>query len=219
MFITIVLSLLIIAIILISMRARRSAELRAMLRFDHDLAPQLRISVVVTRARSVSHVASMLRSESTAYQVVVVDDFSAKANLLRQITQYFGLFKASYTPSGELPPMAISSLLRSHRLLFSKIVVVDSPASSLYTPYQVGAAVSSYNYNLQIRSSRRLRPTAIENLLFELSTRSEEAIEEISSAIGEKVRLLSREAALPSGTSPIHRARRKRVRILYRLLQ
>ncbi len=219
MLITIILLLIFIAIVILSIRVKRYSELRRSLHFDHDLTPQLRISVIVTRARSVSHIASMLRSESTAYQVIVVDDFSQKENLLRQLSQYFGLFKVSYTPTAELPPMATRSLLRSHRRLFSKVVVVDSPASHLYTAFEVGAAISSYNYNLQIYSSRVLRPTAIENLLLELSMRSEEAIEEITSAIGERVKLLYREAALPSDVEKINLKRRKRVRIIYRLLQ
>ncbi len=219
MFITIIIVLISIAFITISTRLHRNTKIRDSLYFDDNLAPQLRISVIITSARSVKHIASMLLSESTSYQVIVVSDFSQNQTLLRQITQYFGLFRTSYAPSGELPPDAVRGLLRSHRRLFSKVMVVDSPTSNIYTAFEVGAAVSTYNFNLQIRSPRSLRAKAIENLLIELSIHPEGEVEEIRSAIGERIKLVTRESALPSGLQRNPADHKKRIYITYRLLQ
>ncbi len=220
MLLIIIISLLAIAISLWVRHTLRHSQLRESLTFSDGDSQRLRISVVVTHPQSVNHVASFLNSESTSYQVIIISDFSRNEHLLHEIIAYFGLFRANYTSDNdELPRGAIRSLLRSHRRLFSKIVVVDSPSSGEYTPFEVGAVVSSYNYNLQIDSPKRLRPRAIENLLLELAIRPEGSIEKISSAIGERVRLLYREAALPEGINKIEVKASRHRKINYRLLK
>ncbi|MFI3281040.1 MAG: hypothetical protein R3Y44_03590 [Rikenellaceae bacterium] len=174
---------------------------------------------MIAGVRSVNYIAESLKSESSAYQVVIVADFQRHEQLLRSITHYFGLFKTQYSPSDELAQGAVRALFRSHRRLFSKVVVVDSPRSSRYTPFEVGAVVSSYNYNLQVDSKRALRPRAIENLLLELALRPEGSVEQITSMIGERFKLLCREAALPSGVEKIEVKRNRRVKIGYRVLK
>ncbi len=200
-------------------KAKIEAKLRESLHFNEGGSPRLRISVVVTRPQSVSYIASLLNSESTSYQVVVVADFSDKEQLLKEMVEYFGLFKTSYASNEELPQGAIRSLLRSYRRLFSRVVVVDSPHDGRYTPFEVGAVISSYNYNLQIDSSKGLRPRAIENLLLELATRPEGSVELITSAVGERVKLICREAALPKGVDKIEIKPSRHRKINYKLLQ
>ncbi|MFR9539306.1 MAG: hypothetical protein SNI49_04035 [Rikenellaceae bacterium] len=197
----------------------RYARLRETIHFDESTSPRLRISVVVGQGQSVNYIASLIKSESTAYQVIIVDDFSEKQSLLRDITQYFGLFKTSYTSSGELPQEATRTLLRSHKRLFSKVIVVDSAQSKDYTPFEVGAVISSYNYNLQIYSRRTLRVRAIENLLLELALRPEGSVEKITSMFGERIKLICREAALPEGVDKIKIDNRKSIKIKYRILK
>ncbi len=214
--------LIILLAIIFTMWSRtfmRYARLRESIHFDESTSPRLRISVVVGQGRSVNYIASLIKSESTAYQVIIVDDFSEKQSLLRDITQYFGLFKASYTSNGELPQEAIRTLLRSHKRLFSKVIVIDSAQSKDYTPFEVGAVISSYNYNLQIHSRRTLRVRAIENLLLELALRPEGSVERITSMLGERIKLICREAALPEGVDKIKVDRHKAIKIKYRILK
>ncbi len=197
----------------------RYARLREMIHFDDNASPRLRISVVSAQGRGVNYVASLLKSESTAYEVIIVDDFSQKESTLREIIQYFGLFKVSYSTCGELPTGAIHSMYRSHKRLFSKVVIVDTPHSKEYTPFEVGAVVSRYNYNLQLRSPRPLRSRAIEHLLLELACRPEGSVEQITSLLGERIKLICREAALPEGADKIVVNSHRKIKIGYWILK
>ncbi|MFR9523584.1 MAG: hypothetical protein SNH94_03325 [Rikenellaceae bacterium] len=218
MFIILPIALLVAIIYFWSAQIHR-AKLRSSLRFIDDNSPRLRISVVACKPQSVNYIASLLKSESTAYQVIIVADFEKQASLLRQAIEYFGLFKTSLAPNGEIEEGAIRNLLRSHRRLFAKLIVVDSPHSSSYTPFEVGAAISSYNYNLQIHSRRGLQPQAIENMLLELATRPEESVEQITSALGERFKLICREAALHKNAGKIEVKPNRRIKVNYRILK
>ncbi len=212
-------TLLVVIFILWTNYVMRQARLREVIHFDDTASPRLRISVVSQYGKGVNYIASLLRSESTAYEVIIVDDFSQKESTLREVIQYFGLFKASYSTSGELPQGAIRSLFRSHKRLFSKVVIVDSPHSKEYTPFEVGAVVSRYNYNLQLRSQRPLRSKAIEHLLLELAWREEGSVEQIESRLGERIKLICREAALPEGADKIVVDSRRKIKISYWILK
>ncbi len=219
MFIIAIFILLIVLFAILDRHISHRTKLRDTIDYNGEDSPRLRISVIVHRPRSINYIASLLKSESTSYQVVVVSDFSHDRTLLHDIVHYFGLFKVSYQPTNELPAHAIRSLYRSHRRVFSKIVVIDSPQSNLYTPFEVGAVVSSYNYNLQIRSSRTLRERAIENLTLELAIRPEGEIEQITSSRGERFKLICREAALPASANKIEVPAEKEIKIKYRILK
>ncbi len=219
MFLIALIILLIIIFIFWTRSIMRYSRLRETIHMDDNLSPRVRISVVSAQGRGVNYIASLLKSESSAYEVIIVDDFSLKESTLREIVQYFGLFKASYSTNGELAQGAIRSLYRSHKRLFSKVIIVDSPHSKEYTPFEVGAVVSSYNYNLQIRSRRTLRSRAIEYLILELALRDEGSVEKITSRIGEGIRLICREAALPDGADKIEIDSRREIKIGYRILK
>ncbi len=208
-----------IAIYRYSRHAAHRRALRESIHFIDDISPRLRISIVVSGTRGIGYITSLLRSPSTSYQVVIVADYAAEVNLLREITQHFGLFAANYTPSGEILPGAIRTLYRSHKQLYSRVIVVDSPASSHYTPFEVGAAVSDYNYNMQIASTRTLREEAIYDLLLELASHPEGSIEKITSRLGERFKLICREAALPEGDNKIKVRKGRRLKLSYRILQ
>lgn len=197
----------------------KRAKLRESLSYIDDISPRLQISVVVSGHKGVGYIASLLRSESTSYQVIVVADFAEQLTLLREITQYFGLFATTPSHNGEIQQGAIRTLYRSHKRLFTKLVVVDSPRSKLYTPYEVGASVSDYIYNLQIRSHRTLRPEAISNLLLEMATRPEGEIEKITSRRGERFKLIFRETALANSSHKIKCNKYRCIRIGYRILE
>ncbi|MFR9504245.1 MAG: hypothetical protein SNH73_07355 [Rikenellaceae bacterium] len=215
----IIIVLVAIAIYAISQIASSRKRLRNSLNYHDQGTSRLRICVVVSGIKEISYIASLLQSESTSYQVVVVADYASHPNLLHSTIQYFGLFPASYSSTGEIESEAIRALYRSHKRIFSRVVVVDSPYHRGYTPFEVGAAISEYNYNLQIYSSRTLRTRAINNLLLELSTQPEGNIEQITSAIGERFKLLYREAALPRGKYKIEINRSKQMKIYYRILK
>ncbi len=216
-------TLLIIAITAALYSASRYAshkqELRRSLKNIDDISPRLRISVVVSGAKGVGYITSLLRSTSTSYQVIVVGDFSANLPLLSELTHHFGLFAAHFSHCEQLPTGAVRTLYRSHKQLFSRVIIVDSPSSKLYTPFEVGAIVCDYNYCLLLRSSRTLHQMAIYDLLFELSTRPEGEIQKITSMIGERYSLLLREAALPREKGGITIAKKNRLRLSYPLLE
>ncbi len=219
MFLIIAILALSIVLINFSKRTLKRAELRRSLNLIDELSPRLKISVVACGPRSITYIASLLLSESSAYQVIIVDDFSRNQGELNKITRYFGLLKTNYTPTEETPEGSIRALYRSHKRLFAKVVVVDSPKSKSYTPFEVGAEVSSYNYNLQIRSKRGLQPQAIEELLLEIAIRPEGSIEKITSCIGERFTLIYREAALHNGEAKIEVKNNRHIKISYRVLK
>ncbi len=197
--ITLALLLLVLAYRL-RIRAVENRRFRNSLHFGAEIIPRLRISVVAPRSQSIGCVASLLKSESNAYQVVVVDDFSRHAKLLEAIISHFELIKVGYTPGGELPEDAVRGVYRSLRRLYSKLLIVDSPHDDLYTAEQVGAALSSFDYTLLLDSQRPLRPTAIDDLLLEIALRPQGQVDEIASRRGEKFRLVRREAAATLNT-------------------
>ncbi len=208
-----------VAIYSYSRYASHKREVRRSLKYIDDISPRLRISVVVSGIKGVGYISSLLRSPSTSYQVVVVGDFAANLALLREITQHFGLFAANFTYSDQLTAGAVRSLYRSHKRLYSRVIIVDSPSSKLYTPFEVGATVSDYNYCLLLHTSRTLLTEAIHDLLFELSSRPEGEVEKITSHRGERFALLLREAALPMGKEHITINKKRRIKIGYPLLQ
>lgn len=197
MLLIIAISLLIVAFYLYRRHQKDQVELRKSLHFDHDSSLRLRISVVATEIESVSYLASLLREESNAYQIIAVGDFSQREPLLRAINHYFGMFRVSFLPTGELPEDALRGVFRSHRRLYSKLIVVDSAISNRYSPLEVGTAVSNYDYILHLRSPNTLRAGAINNLLLELSLRHEGSVEMIVSKLGEGAKLIRREAIEP----------------------
>ncbi len=218
MYLIIAIILLIISFVVYHRRASRRLALRRSLRYDSGVSPHLRISVVVDGGKSIHYIASLLREESPAFEVVVVSDFERDEAVLLNLIKYFGLFPVSYSSNGELPAGAVKLLYRSYRRLYSRLMVVFSPVSSSYTPFEVGATVSSYDYNLQIQSPRTLRPTAIEDLLLELSLREEGSIDEVTSLLGERMRLITRERALPQSMGMSPKAKERRIRIGYKIL-
>lgn len=217
--------LLIVAIVAITIvlyqyfvTTRRRTQFRNSYIFDADVSPHLRISVVVSGMKERDKIAEMLQGESNSYEVIVVTDFGSAQDDLRKIVQHFKLFKASYLPSGELPDKAIRGVYRSHRRLYSKLLVVDSPASDHYSPFEVGAVVSSYDYNLQIRSQRTLRKTAIRDLLLELAMYPESSVVEIRSRIAEPIKLILREDGLPSVKKGNQHKGQHKIKIYYKVL-
>lgn len=208
-----------VAIYLYSQNELHKEKLRALIKNIDDLSPRLRISVVVRGVKGVGYISSLLRSESTSYQIVVVADYSKNIALLSEITHHFGLFAVSYTDSDKIQAGAIRTLYRSHRRLYSRVVLVDSPDSRNYTPFEVGAVASDFNYNLQLYSARTLRPEAIHYLLVELSMRHEGSVEKITSRIGERFKLVLREAALPQKGSPVRINKSHRATIKYKILE
>ncbi len=218
MLLIIAIALLVVAFYLYHRREVRLGERRRTLRYDTGASPRLKISVVVDGGKSLHYIASLLREESTAFEVIVVADFERDEDILRNLIKYFGLFAVSYTPYGELHQGAIRTLFRSYRRLYSRLVIVWSPTSSDYTPFEVGAAVSSYDYNLQIHSPRTLRPTAIEDLLLELSLRAEGSVDKITSLLGERIKLTTRDKALSKNSASGSNKKGKHIRIGYKIL-
>ncbi len=199
-------------------RTKRRAQLREMLRLNADISPRLRISVIVDGAHSVGYIASLMRSDSTSYQLIIVDDFSHQEPLLRAAAHYFGLFRATYDPPAGPLKDAFRGLYRSHRRLYSKLVIVDSAASNKYRPHQVGATISSYDYSLLLKAPSTLKATAIEDLLLEIAMRQDEEVEEIRTIIGQRVRLLRREAVIAPCATKEHGKRGRVIKIDYKIL-
>ncbi len=204
---------------LLGEQSHRDAVLRDELSEIDLTAPRYSISVVVTGGCSVRYVASLLRSEPATYEVIVVADYEANESLLRSLIRYFGLFKVSFAPNGELTTGAVRGLYRSHKKLFGRVVVVDSPSACGNTPFEVGAAVSVSIFNLQIYASRTLRRRAIAYLLLELSSRSGGDVEQITSRVGERFKFLIREAALPLCSHRVEVDKNRCVTINYRILK
>lgn len=202
----------------INERARQRKALRSTLKYEAAVAPRLRISVVVSGAQSVGYISSLLRSESVAYQVVVVDDFARRETLLHSAIKYFGLFKVGYTSSGELPRDAVRGLYRSHRRLYDRLLLVDSPRSDHYKESEVGVVLSSYQYTLMLHSPRVLLPSAIDDLLLEIALYPEGAVDEIQSQRGERFKLLKRECALLLAGAQRQVRSRQVVKINYKIL-
>ncbi|MFI3332263.1 MAG: hypothetical protein SNI51_03985 [Rikenellaceae bacterium] len=211
------LSLLIVVVIVWFHRDRM--RFLSSLHFESESAPRLRISVVVVDAMSVDYVASLLMLESTCYEVVLVADFASDVQSLYALSQRFGLIKVNYTPNGEVEDDAVRGLYRSFRRVYSRLVVVDSPRSERYAPYEVGAVVSKYDYLLYLSSRKTLRSNAIDNLLLELATRPEGSISSIGSRLFERFHFCLRESFLPQGAIKKYGRRGKKIKIDYRILK
>lgn len=189
------------------------------LHFESESAPRLRISVVVVGAKGVDYITSLLSLESHSYEIVVVADFASDSESLHALSQRFALIKVNYIPNGEVEAEAVRGLYRSFRRIYSRLLVVDSPRSEEYAPYEVGAAMSSYDYTLLLSSHRTLRSDAIDNLLLELATRPEGSVDSIGSSLFERFHLTTREYFLPQGATKKYSRRGKKIKIDYRILK
>ncbi len=177
------------------------------------------ISTITTRIESVEQICQLLSSQSNLYEVIAIDNFFSREELLCSIIQHFSLIRVNFIASKEIPQNAIKGLYRSHKRLFARLIVIERNHSHTVSAAQIAASLSSFDFTLELPHHKILRPKAIESLVMEIASRESDQTDQIKSAIGERFILLRREWALAERDAAQNIAKANRILIPYKILK
>ncbi len=186
---------------------------------DSDKCESRGISIIATQIESIEQICSLLSHRTNLYEVVAIDNFDNREELLSSIIQHFSLIRVNFIPSKEIPQNAIKGLYRSHKRLFARLIIIECDHPRAVTPSQIAASLSSYDFTLELPHRKILRQGAIEMLLVEISRRNPDDIDEMKSVIGERFKLLRREWAVAERFASQNIAKSNRVLIPYKILK
>ena len=114
-------------------------------------------------------ISELLQQEYERYEVIIILNASQEADLLKKIITRYRLIQVN-TPTRSELPCEVRHLYRSRQRSFRRLIVVDAPYSSQYEAWNVGIAISSYEYILPLNGNAALYPKAIENIAIALCT-------------------------------------------------
>lgn len=163
-----------------------------------DCAGGVGISAICVDAESAERVAELLHVEYERYELIVTVDSSEKPELLRELTERYGLVKVDYRPSGELFASEVRALYRSRSRRFRRLVVLDVISIVPETDADAALGVSVYDYAVQVGSGTSLLPYAVEYAVSEICS-APEMPHEVYAATGADLTIYLRDDVVAGG--------------------
>lgn len=114
-------------------------------------------------------ISELLQQEYERFEVIIVLNAIQESDLLKEIITRFRLIQVN-TPTRSELPCEMRRLYRSRQRSFRRLIVVDAPYSTQYEAWNVGIAISSYEYVLPLKGNVALYPKAIEHIAIALCT-------------------------------------------------